>query len=139
MIKYKTGSIFDSKKQYLVNPINCVGVMGRGLAAEFRMRYPEMFKWYQEECRQGRILTGFVYPWEKKVMLFPTKNDWRYKSKYIWIEQGLMCMKEYFPYSSFALPRLGCGLGGLEWLRVKDLIEKHLDGMNVEVWSYEVD
>jgi O-acetyl-ADP-ribose deacetylase (regulator of RNase III) len=91
-IQYQRGDIFDSRAQVIVNPVNCKGVMGKGLAFAFKQRYPEMFAAYQQQCRMGKLRIGrpMLYrgstPW---ILNFPTKDDWRLPSKLEYLEQGL--------------------------------------------------
>lgn len=137
IFEIKHGSIFDSECEALVNPVNCVGVMGAGLALEFKKRFPGMFKSYIKDCDSGNLKIGHItvyigldYP---AVVNFPTKNHWKQKSKIEYIEQGLNAlvdlMKNGFP-ESIAIPALGCGLGGLDWVDVERLIRLKLDGID---------
>jgi hypothetical protein len=93
MIAFKSGDLFNSKCTTLVNTVNTIGVMGKGIALEFKKRFPDMFRWYLHECQAARITTGKVYLWESKfisgpkILLFPTKSKWWEKSKLIYIEE----------------------------------------------------
>jgi O-acetyl-ADP-ribose deacetylase (regulator of RNase III) len=117
------GSIFDSKMQTLVNPVNCVGVMGAGLPKEFKRRYPEMMSTYQEICNTGRLTLGRPYLFislsmSHRIVLFPTKNHWKYNSHAPDIIEGIQFLRRNYAgmeITSLAVPALGCGLGGLEW------------------------
>lgn len=135
-IELGTGSIFDSEAEVLVNPVNCVGVMGAGLAKEFKKRFPEYYSEYVQACRDGRMRLGIpllqktdYIPW---VISFPTKDHWRNSSKYRTIMQGMLRMVSLvYPAPpgvklahSVAIPALGCGLGGLKWSTVRDIIEE---------------
>jgi len=137
MITIKHGSIFDSRAQVLGCPVNCVGVMGKGLALEFRMRYREQAKLYTHYCKIGDFKPGHVLN-IAPVLFVSTKDDWRFPSRIEWIEQALTTIR-ICNYRSIALPQLGCGCGGLDWAEVWPLYEKHLGGLDcdVEVWIYE--
>jgi len=134
MIVYKpleTFSILDSQCQALVNPVNCVGVMGAGLAFEFKSKYPDMFWDYKAHCESGSMHLGIVryYPLDGQYILnFPTKYHWRDKSKLEDIESGLdylIGLSVGLKLKSIAFPLLGCGLGGLEPKPVVDLLLKY--------------
>lgn len=123
------GDIFNSGCMALVNPVNCQGTMGKGLAKEFKKRFPENFKVYKSACESGRCRIGRCFGWEEKgtiIVNFPTKNEWRKPSEYEYIESGLKDMAEILrrlPYiKTVAIPALGCNLGGLDWDRVSDMI-----------------
>lgn len=133
MISFHQGDIFESDAQALVNPVNCAGVMGAGLALEFKKRYPEMFKWYMMCCTIDAFQIGDVGVWNlppeaaprKFIINFATKNHWREKSKLEYILQGLHNLKweiGQHKIESIALPQLGCGLGGLQWKDVRPLL-----------------
>lgn len=145
MITTKHGSIFDSTAQVLVCPVNCVGVMGKGLALEFRRRWPRMFIDYRSDCLDMRYKPGYVYEYDaplqsKTILCAATKDHWRDPSNARWVED---CLKEisfmYSHHASIAIPQLGCGCGGLDWSEVWPLYEKHLGGLDadVEVWIHE--
>jgi O-acetyl-ADP-ribose deacetylase (regulator of RNase III) len=136
MITYLSGNIFDSKAEALVNPVNCVGVMGKGLALAFKERYPQNFIHYTWRCKHGQVRVGkmlfertndlFGPEW---IINFPTKNDWREPSKYMYINEGLPDLLKWCDYqgiSHVAMPALGCGNGGLDWDTVKEILERHL-------------
>ena len=142
MIRYVKGNIFDSKMQTIVNPVNCIGVMGKGLALEFKKRYPALFLSYKSACARKLISPGRVYlsdQQDKKVLLFPTKDHWINSAKYEYIKTGLIYFAENYKalkITSCAFPRIGCGLGGLDWEKVKALIEKHLGELDIEIEIY---
>lgn len=142
MIKYIKGNIFNSRCAVLVNPVNCVGVMGKGLALEFKNRYPTMFHTYKKACDTKELRPGqpmLVYGPDKSVILFPTKYHWREKSKVIYIKDGLeavSCCYKSFGIESIAFPKLGCGLGGLDWKEVKPLMEQYLSKLDIDVEIY---
>jgi len=91
-IKEIKGSIFDSNCQVIVNPVNCKGFMGKGLALEFKYRYPDMFEDYKKNCAENKIKIGKLNLWKKSkpwIINFPTKDDWKYPSQIEYIEKGL--------------------------------------------------
>lgn len=135
-IEYTSLSIFDTGAQALVCPVNCVGVMGAGLAKQFKETFPFYFADYKEACKRKHIQLGQVYPWgytsfkSLVIFSFPTKYHWRDKSYYVSIQSGLedlvRALRTTHPVKSIALPALGCGLGGLKWGDVGPLIEEYL-------------
>lgn len=143
MIKFIKGNIFESKAHTLVNTVNCVGVMGRGLAKEFKIRFPKMAKEYFKACKRGELRSGRPFLYEdlmNNVLCFPTKDNWKGPSKYEFIEAGLKTVAENYErwgLRSIAFPPLGCGLGGLDWQRVKSLIVKYLGKLPIEIEVYE--
>ena len=135
MIEYVTGDLLTAEREALVNSVNCVGVMGRGVALAFKRRFPANFKAYKEACDWEEIQPGrmFVFPTDELmpgyVINFPTKRHWRGRSRLHDIEAGLPALVteiERRGIRSIALPPLGCGLGGLAWADVKPLIHKAL-------------
>ncbi len=146
-INYKQGSIFAETVDALVNPVNTVGVMGKGLALQFKKRYPLNFQIYREAYQKGELKVGKMLVTEietetselispKYIINFPTKQHWRSKSKTEYIESGLedlVQIIEDYNISSIALPALGCGWGGLKWEEVKVLIEEKLGAIAEEV------
>ena len=144
MVRYETGNIFESPAQVITNPINCVGVMGSGLALEFKNRFQGLFKDYERRCLAHRVKPGEPYLYEDdeiQVLNFPTKRHWKDSSRLEDIEAGLKMLSENFDRMGIfylALPALGCGLGGLEWSAVKPLIDKYLGEIpELEVVVYE--
>ena len=142
VITFKTGSIFDSDTQAIVNPVNTVGVMGAGLAKEFRMKFPNMYREYLSLCYGGRMMPGcvkYVKDIDKIIVLFPTKRHWRDPSKLSYVEEGLdhFC-RTYAIHGiqSVAFPKLGCGLGGLEWNDVRWLMGEILREIPIDVQIY---
>ena len=142
MIHYVSGNMFDSPAQTLVNPVNTVGVMGKGLALEFKNRYPKMFEEYKKQCRDGWLYVGSFMLWRAKdhfVLNFPTMKHWKDPSSLIYVEAGLLSfVNEYESYgvSSIAFPRLGCGNGGLDWKTVKPVMERYLQELPIDVYIY---
>lgn len=146
MIEYKKGNLLDDDSEALVNTVNTVGVMGKGIALQFKLAYPENFKIYEKACRAktfkiGEVLTvplGMFNP--KYIINFPTKEHWRGKSKIEYIELGLQALvKEVknLGIRSIAIPPLGCGNGGLDWEDVRPRIEKAFEELrDVKVHLY---
>lgn len=132
MIEYKTGNIFNSNCECLVNPVNCYGVMGAGLAKQFARKYSVILNPYKRLCSSGELNPGTckIIPVNKKsILLFPTKDHWKNPSKLEYIDTGLQNFVKYYEdwqIKSVAFPMLGCGLGGLKKQDVLDLYEKHL-------------
>jgi O-acetyl-ADP-ribose deacetylase (regulator of RNase III) len=124
------GDILEANVDALVNPVNCVGVMGKGLALQFKQKYPDMFTTYRESCDRKEIIPGTmdvhsVGTRPRFVINFPTKRHWRDKSKFDDIANGIVGLIEVISrmeIDSIAIPPLGCGLGGLDWGHVEPLI-----------------
>ena len=143
MIQFLKGDIFESSAQTLVNPVNCRGIMGKGLALLFRNRFLGLHESYVIDVLDKRLSIGNPTIWkgpQKWVINFPTKNDWRKPSSYDFIEAGLKGLRarlDEWGVLSLALPALGCGLGSLEWDKVRLLILVHLGdlAMNIEVYE----
>lgn len=143
MITYVRTNIFESNAQVLVNTVNTVGVMGKGLAKEFKRIYPDMFKQYQKFCEEGLLTVGKLQIYKtpnKWVLNFPTKANWRSPSKLENIEQGLQKFVDNYDrlaIKSIAFPMLGCGNGGLSWEdEVKPLMEKYLKDLPIEIFIH---
>jgi O-acetyl-ADP-ribose deacetylase (regulator of RNase III) len=128
MFQTVNGNLFDSSAQALVNPVNCVGTMGAGLAREFRLRFPEMHADYLSRCARGEVRIGELTAFHERdtlIINFPTKHDWRERSKLAHIESGLHVLRQLIlenELESVAIPALGCGLGGLSWTQVEPRI-----------------
>ncbi|PKE62176.1 macro domain-containing protein [Macrococcoides caseolyticum] len=145
MINYTTGDIFNANTEIIVNTVNCEGVMGKGLAYQFKKRYPEMVKDYQQFCKDGHLRPGKVHYYEQstpKIINFPTKDKWRQKSKISYIEDGLDALVDVLVSNnvkSIAIPPLGAGNGGLSWIEVKKVIESKLNHLSneIEIKVYE--
>lgn len=148
MLKFVKGDFFDFDADIRVNTVNCVGVMGAGVALAFKNKYPEMFKEYARQCKSKEIAIGKPSVWKEgdmfskgiEIINFPTKNHWRNPSEYEYIESGLIWLSEYLNNRSgltITLPALGCGHGGLDWERVKSLIAKHLDQTPNKILIFE--
>ena len=142
MIQYIEGDIFDSPAQVIVNTVNTVGVMGKGIALSFKQRYPDMFKRYREVCEKNQLTIGklmLIYEKDHWILLFPTKENWRNPSQLIYIEKGLMKFVNTYAEKnihSIAFPCLGCGNGALSWEEVKPLMEKYLKPLPIDVFIY---
>jgi len=128
MISYTTGDILESSADAIVNTVNCEGYMGKGIAYQFKLKFPENNKEYIRQCKDGNFGIGSILAFresDKLILNFPTKDKWREKSKYSYIHKGIetLCIKlSDFNIKSIAFPPLGCGNGGLEWNKVKDIL-----------------
>lgn len=147
MLIYHRTSILRSQAQTVVNTVNTVGVMGKGLASALKSKYPEMFKAYREICKNQLLDIGQLWLWkgpDRWVLNFPTKKHWRQPSKLSYIEAGLkkfVAQYERRGIREIAFPRLGCGNGGLNWEDVRPLMEHYLSPLPITVYihDYEVD
>lgn len=146
-VKYIYGNIFNSKCQTIVNTVNCVGVMGRGIALVHKLRYPQMYLEYKEHCKNKLIKIGSLWLYNKQenapwILNFPTKFHWKYPSKIEWIEQGLEKFVDTYAQkniTSIAFPLLGTHNGGLDTVIVKDLMNKYLSHCEIEIEIYDYD
>jgi len=145
MIEYKLGNIFQSEAQTLTSPVNVVGVAGKGLAAQFRVRYGLAHDHYVQMCEAyGRYLLGrpFVFRergWDKQILFFPTKLHWRDPSRIEWIDDGLRYLAANYKWlgiTSLALPALGSGLGQLDYAEVHERITTLLAPVDIHVQVY---
>ena len=145
---FKTGNILKCNVEALVNPVNCVGVMGKGLALQFKNAFSGAFNSYVKVCNKGLLILGDVHIHRvsmvsnpKFIINFPTKRHWKDLSNIGDIADGLLALKELLikrGIQSVAIPPLGCGLGGLNWLDVKPLIvQTFKDVENLEVIVFE--
>ena len=148
MIEYTSGNILNDPAEAIVNTVNCVGIMGRGIALQFKKAWPENFKAYEAACKRGEVQPGRMFVFEtgrlmppRYIINFPTKRHWRGKSRIEDIEAGLAALAEIIQerrIHSIALPPLGCGLGGLDWEDVRARIEHTLANLpGVQVRVYE--
>lgn len=148
MITYKTGDLFAEDCEAIVNTVNCVGVMGRGIALQFKKTYPENFKAYAAACKRSEVEPGRMFVFEtgrltnpRYIINFPTKRHWRGKSRMGDIESGLAALADEIRargIRSIAVPPLGAGLGGLDWNEVRERIEvalSALEDVRVEVFE----
>jgi O-acetyl-ADP-ribose deacetylase (regulator of RNase III) len=146
-IKFIKGNIFNSESQTVVNTVNCVGVMGKGIALVFKLRYPKMFDIYKQHCKDKLIGVGklWLYKGEEKhawVLNFPTKFHWKYPSKLEYLEKGLNKFVQTYKekeITSIAFPLLGTHNGGLDKQMVKDLMVSYLEKCDIPVEIYEYD
>ncbi len=144
MITFLQGNLFDTNAQVITNTINCVGVMGKGVALEFKRRYPEMFNDYKKRCSTESIQPGELYLWEDEsvqILNFSTKKHWKGSSKLEYIETGLRYLAANYAelgIHSIAMPPLGCGNGGLDWNIVKQMMIDLLGQItDLEVYVYQ--
>ena len=149
MIIFKTGNLFDSECQTLVNTVNRNGVMGKGIALQFKKKYPELFNEYRLACKRKQINNGGdIWIWDfidlykpRKVLCFAKKEYWWHHSKLEWIKRGLEAFsKTYkmFGITSIAFPKLGCNNGGLDWENdIKPLMFKYLQPLDIICEIYE--
>ena len=148
MVEFKTGDILTEDSDALVNTVNCVGVMGRGIALQFKNAFPDNFKAYADACRRHEVEPGRMFVFEtnqlanpRYIINFPTKRHWRSQSRMEDIDTGLKALREVIrerDIQSIAIPPLGSGVGGLNWSRVRQRIEGALrDFKNVHVVIFE--
>ncbi len=155
------GDMFFSRMQTVTVSVNCVGVMGKGLASRAKYQFPDVYVFYQDLCRRHRLQLGKPYVYKREssfdyqladepsmlvnansetlFLLFPTKHDWRYRSDIVGIEKGLQWLAENYEkesVTSLAIPALGCGLGRLEWSDVGPLMCEYLSRLDIPVWIY---
>ncbi|MDR0932082.1 MAG: macro domain-containing protein [Victivallales bacterium] len=148
MIEYKSGDIFDADTEAIVNTVNCVGVMGRGLALQFKNRFPDNFAAYESLCKRKAVMPGKMFVYEtndminhKYIINFPTKRHWRGVSRIEDIESGLIDLVKVIKdknITSIAIPPLGSGLGGLDWNLVKskmDIILRTLSDVRIDIYQ----
>jgi len=148
LISIKSGNILESKADAIVNTVNTKGVMGKGIALQFKEVFPMMFVDYKKACRSGIVMIGKMYVWHnnaifgpKYIINFPTKNDWKNPSRMEYIEKGLVDLEKTIVelgISSIAIPPLGCGNGGLDWNIVKSKIIHSLskfNNLNIEIYE----
>jgi O-acetyl-ADP-ribose deacetylase (regulator of RNase III)/uncharacterized protein YwgA len=142
-MKILVGDILKSKAQTLINTVNCVGIMGKGIALEFKNRFPEMFKDYVEKCARKEVKPGEPYLYKTlfppQIVNFPTKDHWKSVAKISDIEHGLQYLLVHYKewgITSLAIPPLGCGNGQLEWRAVGPLIYRYAKQMDIPVELY---
>lgn len=140
--------MLDSEAEAYVNTVNTAGIMGKGIALQFKKAYPNNFKAYEKACKDGNIYIGKLFvtkdtsinSGEKYIINFPTKKSWRKPSEYEYIEKGLedlLHVIDFYKIKSIAIPPLGAGNGGLKWQKVKEIIIKYLGQTDIEVLVYE--
>lgn len=137
------GNIFDSMCKVIVNPVNCQGVMGKGLALQFKKRYPDMYQSYKKNCQKGLFKPGLLQLWTHStpwILNFPTKVHWKNRTKLEYIEAGLQKFAATYKVKeidSIAFPALGVGLGGLRWKKVRTVMYKYLEKLdNIDIEIY---
>lgn len=146
-IKHIRGNIFNSKCQTVVNTVNCVGVMGKGIAYVYRLRYPNMFEEYKEHCKNKLIRPGSLWLYKKQenapwILNFPTKFHWKYPSRIEWVEQGLQKFVDTYKdrgIKSIAFPLLGTHNGGLNTKDVINLMNNYLAECDILIEVYDYD
>jgi O-acetyl-ADP-ribose deacetylase (regulator of RNase III) len=145
VIEFCEGDLFAIKVDARVNTVNCVGIMGAGVALAFKNRYPKMYLAYRQYCEAGKMRPGKLLIWKSPegelIINFPTKRHWRNKSQLEDIESGLVSLRDYLLLPSTAcdsitVPALGCGHGGLDWSVVSVLIESHLADLPLRVYAF---
>jgi O-acetyl-ADP-ribose deacetylase (regulator of RNase III) len=148
MIHYIKGNLLESSAEAIVNTVNTVGVMGKGIALQFKSQYPINYKLYAAACKAHEVQVGQLFVTEETTLLggkkiiinFPTKTDWRKPSEYGYIESGLKALVALIKskqIKSIAIPALGAGNGGLDWFKVKKMIEDYLSPVDCEIQLYE--
>jgi O-acetyl-ADP-ribose deacetylase (regulator of RNase III) len=147
VIAYLRGNLLEDDAQALVNTVNTVGVMGKGIALQFKQRFPANYAAYAQACKLGQVQTGRMFVTEpgeltgpRWVVNFPTKQHWRNPSRMEWVVDGLQDLRSFLvgnAVQSIALPALGAGLGGLSWAAVRGYIEAALGDLSVDVRVYE--
>lgn len=140
MIHYKTGNLLAEEAEAIVNTVNCVGVMGRGIALQFKNVFPENYQAYARACKEGEVQPGRMFVFKtgsltdpKYIINFPTKRHWKGKSRMEDIDSGLTALADEIRQRgirSIAIPPLGCGLGGLDWREVRNRIERVLSNLD---------
>ncbi|MCK4340136.1 MAG: macro domain-containing protein [Phycisphaerae bacterium] len=140
MITVRIGDIFESDAQTLINTVNCVGVMGKGIALEFKNRFPDMYEEYAQRCKEGRVKLGEPYLYSRLtppcILNFPTKDHWRSVSRLHDIVAGLRYLQAHYRewgITSLAVPPLGCGHGQLEWRIVGPTLYRHLKQLEISI------
>ncbi len=143
MVEVQVGNILDSKAQTLINTVNCVGIMGKGIALEFKRKFPDMYRDYIKRCKAGEVKLGqpYIYrtlhlPW---IINFPTKDHWRSVACLDDIERGMKYLIAHYKewgVTSLAVPPLGCGEGQLEWRIVGPTMYRYLKQMDIPVELY---
>lgn len=147
MITYCQGNLLDADVDALVNAVNTVGVMGKGIALAFKQRFPANFQAYAAACQRGDVQTGRMFITDTQALLgprwivnFPTKQHWRAPSRLEWVVDGLQDLRRFLleaGVQSVALPALGAGLGGLSWPVVRAEMEAALADLAADIRVYE--
>lgn len=147
MLIFTKNNLFETDADLLVNTVNTVGVMGKGIALEFKQRFPENYKVYKKACNNNELNIGsilMVHDNGKLILNFPTKKHWINNSEYEYIELGLKSLRniliqrnKIFPLSKIAIPKLGCSNGKLDWEIIKPMIIKYLNDINMIIYIIE--
>lgn len=148
MLYFTQGDLFKSEAVALVNAVNTVGTMGKGIALQFKQAFPKNFKQYAAACKTNNLQPGkLLAVWDesvatgkKLIINFPTKLHWKNPSQYQYVEDGLAALAKLIEAEnipSIALPALGCGNGGLNWAAVREMIVKYLNALPVDIYVYE--
>jgi len=148
MIQYVTGNLLESNAEALVNTVNTIGVMGKGIALQFKNTFPNNFKLYAKACKNDEIKIGellvteddSMFTGKKMIINFPTKTTWRKPSEYSYIVEGLIDLVKIIKernIKSIAIPPLGSGNGGLNWNKVKLILEKYLSDVDCVIYIYQ--
>lgn len=148
MIRFARGNLLDSDAEALVNAVNTVGVMGKGIALMFKNAFPDNYRAYRVACNEGKVNVGYMFVYERAaadsprwIINFPTKKHWRNPSQLEWIREGLQDLRRVareHKIHSIAIPALGAGLGGLEWDDVRREIERAFSDMDdIDITIYE--
>ena len=148
MITFRTGNLLQSNAFALVNTVNTVGVMGKGIALQFKNEFPHNYTVYREACKNHQLAVGQLLDVKDKSLLlgerliinFPTKTHWRLPSEYTYIGQGLQALTKLIisrQINHIAVPALGCGNGGLDWIIVKKMICQYLEPLNMAIEIFE--
>lgn len=148
MIELVTGDFFDYDADIRINTVNCVGVMGAGVALQFKKKFPKMFEEYLRECNLGKVEIGKPHVWidhglfntSPIIVNFPTKHHWKKPSEYEYVEKGLIWLRNFliqYKSKTVTLPALGCGHGGLDWERVKPMIHEYLNDLDTRILVFE--
>ncbi len=148
MISYTQGNLLEADVDAVVNTVNTVGVMGKGIALMFKERYPSNYKAYKAACKSGEVTVGQMFitasdelEGARWIVNFPTKQDWRNPTNPEWVKEGLVALKKWIEVNqirAIALPPLGCGNGGLHWPTVREWIEEELSDLSdTQVIVYE--
>ncbi len=143
MLHFINTSLLEADTQTVVNTVNTVGVMGKGLAKHFAETYPKMFELYKNYCKDGSLTTGKLWLWKSPdqwVLNFPTKKHWKNPSKIEYIESGLKKFVEKYEEQGIreiSFPRLGCGNGGLDWEVVRPLMEQYLENLPITIYIHD--
>jgi len=139
MIHYSDTTVFNMAADAIVNTVNCIGVMGNGLALECRLRYPEMFEDYAGRCRRWEVAIGkpyiFRYPGGPAIINLAVKMHWKYPARLEWVRrglEGLVTLLDREGITAIAIPPLGCNLGKLDWQKVQPLLEHYLGSLPVK-------